>query len=399
MRGRVIILLGAIILLALVVVVVLMQDSGGDTTADSTPGAGDLTGEPVVGERTGDGGAFPQGSVGTLVEIVVAYQNITRGMVIPEDGVGLQLWPQDALPEEGNYYRADQMTDVIGRFARTDIPRGAPILARQLVDSPADLAAVGSDAAAFLNREPPGTVAVSIPLDPSGIGQVAYGIKDGDRVDIILSFLFVDVDPAFQTRMPNNYSVITRLETGELSIGAPRQGRVEPSTLSPEGVLLGPSEASQRPRLVTQRTVTDALVVHVGFFDEDGKLFGKTPTPLEVATLPPPPGEETQQQQEVTPPPTATPYTPVIITLGVTPQDALVLTWAVDAQIPITLALRQAGDRTVTETQPVTLDYMIRNYGVEPPTTLEFSLEPPITSVRRFDIGTLYDFLADSLNE
>ena len=45
-----------------------------------------------------------------------------------------------------------------------------------------------------------------------------------------------------------------------------------------------------------------------------------------------PPGEETagqqQQQQAASPEPSVTPYTPLIVTLGVTPQDALVLTWA-----------------------------------------------------------------------
>jgi hypothetical protein len=215
-------------------------------------------------------------------------------------------------------------------------------------------------------------------------------------VDVALSFLFVDVDPTFQTRMPNNVSLITRLETGELSIGAPRQGRQEASTLSPEGVLLGPSEGSQRPRLVTQRTVTNAWVLHVGYFPEDGNIIGSTPTPAVVVTSPPP-GEGGQQQQATTPQATATPFTPLIITLAVSPQDALVLAWAVDAQIPITLFLRTAGDDRVTNTEPVTLDYMISTYNAEPPNALEFALEPPITSVRRFDIGTLYDFLGETV--
>ena len=87
----------------------------------------------------------------------------------------------------------------------------------------------------------------------------------------------------------------------------------------------------------------------------------------------------------------------MIITLAVSPQDALVLTWAVDAQIPITLALRQAGDDRVVATDPVSLDYMIRTFNAQPPNALEFALEPPITSVRRFDIGTLYDFLANQV--
>ena len=401
MRGRVLILIGAIILLAVVAVVVLMSGGGEEGTEDTTvdvDGAAQGTPAPGEGVRPPAGGAGSGLIEQNLVEIVIAIQDLSRGLKIPADGVGTQLWPEQSLPEAGNYFTADQIGDVVGRIARTDIPRGAPVLRRQVVDDLFEIAASGSDAAALLAGLPYEAVAVSIPLDPSGIGQVAYGIQDGDYVDVILSFLFVDVDPQFQTRLPNNYSVITRLETGELSIGAPRQGRTEASTLSPEGVLLGPSEPAQRPRLVTQRTVTDAFVLHVGYFPEGGKIVGLTPTPVEIATLPPPPGEDTGAAQNPTPAPSATPYIPLIITLGVSPQDALVLTWAVDSQIPITLALRQAGDRTVTNTEPVTLDYMIRNFNATPPNALEFALEPPITSVRRFDIGSLFSFLGASLD-
>jgi Flp pilus assembly protein CpaB len=400
MRGRVFILIGAIILLAVVAVVVLMSDTGGGEEPEGTPGA----------ETTEDGQPGAAVQRADVVEIVVAVQNLPRGIVIPEDGVSIQPWPREALPEPGNYFTADEIGDVVGRIARTDIFRGSPILQRQIVDNLYEIARSGSDAAAIMNALPQDRtwVAVSIPLDPSGIGQVAYAVQDGDYVDVILTFLYVDVDPTFQTRLPNNISLITRLvdETGQagLTIGAPRQGRVEPSTLTPDGMLLGPSEAAQRPRLVTQRTVTDAFVIHVGFFPEGGQFIGATPTPEIQATVPPPPppGEETEQQQQqqaATPLPTATAFTPLIITLAVTPQDALVLTWAVDAQIPITLALRQAGDNRVVQTEPVTLDYMIRNYNAAPPNALEFSLEPPITSVRRFDIATLFDFLGSQVAE
>lgn len=393
MRGRVLILIGAVILLAVVLVVFLLGSGGGSKNNTTT-------GTPATTTAGGGGGTGTESQrVANLVEIVVAIQDLPRGIVIPPDGVGLQLWPQESLPE--GYFLGTEMDQVVGKIARTDIFRGTPVLSRHVVDNLYEIAKKGSDAAALMNALPNDRswVAVSIPLDPSGIGQVAYAIQDGDYVDVALSFLFVDVDPTFQTRMPNNVSLITRLETGELSIGAPRQGRQEASTLSPEGVLLGPSEASQRPRLVTQRTVTDAWVLHVGYFPQGGHIVGATPTAYEVATLPPPPGEgQTQQQQAAaTVAPSATPYTPLIITLAVTPQDALVLTWAVDAQIPITLFLRTAGDDRVTNTDPVTLDYMIRNYRAEPPNALEFALEPPITSVRRFDIGTLYDFLGTSV--
>ncbi len=395
MRARVFILIGAVILLAVVVVVVLMSGGGGEE--DTEPGGEEVV-APADGTIISPDEATPERFL-DVVEIVVAIQDLPRGIVIPPDGVSTHLWPREALPEPGNYFLPEEINDVIGRIARTDIVRGAPILSRQVVDNLAEIAASGSDAAALLNAAGEDLVAVSIPLDPSGIGQVAYGIQDGDYVDVILSFLFVDVDPTFQTRMPNNVSLIARAETGELTIGVPRQGRQEASPLSPEGVLLGPSEASQRPRLVTQRTVTDAWVLHVGYFPPDGNIIGNTPTPQAIATLPPPPGEETEEQQAATPLPTSTPFTPLIMTLGVSSQDALVLAWAVDSQIPITLALRQAGNRTPTNTEPVSLDYMIRTFNAAPPNALEFALEPPITSVRRFDIGALYDFLAVEFSE
>ncbi|HML20047.1 MAG TPA: Flp pilus assembly protein CpaB [Aggregatilinea sp.] len=358
------------------------QDDGG-TDGVSTQTAGDLA--PQINDQ---GTPVPVAQVEPMVDIVIAVQDLPRGLKIPEDGVSLQPWPERALPEEGSYFT--NTSDVVGMIARTDLTRGAPVLRRQLVEDLRDIAATGSDAAAILE---PGTRAVSVPLDLSGIGSVAYGIQDGDYVDVILSFLFIDVDEEFQTRLPNNISIITSLETGELVIGSPRQGRQEPSPLSPQGVLISPSEQNQRPRLVTQMTIENAFVVHVGYFPADGQFIGSTPTALPVAAAPEAAGEE---QANATPQPTATSYTPSIVTLAVSPQDSLVLTWAVDSQIPITLALRPAGDLSTSQTQSVTLQYMIQNFNITQPDRLPFALEPPITSVRRFDLGTVFSFLADS---
>lgn len=422
MRGRVLILIGAIILLGvLAAVLFVFNGDGGD---DDTGG----TAEPVIvepGDDVGEGGdgqevASGQGQTPSqtidMVPIVVAVQYLARGREIPAPdpqggpAVMVQPWPRQALvpPIEQNYFTDEN--DVIGKIARTDIFRGQPILRQHVVDNLAEIAKTGSDAAAILSVLPDDQewVAVSIPIDLSGIGQVAFGIQDGDYVDIILSFLFIDVDEQFQTRLPNTISVITLLETGELSIGAPRQGRVATdSLLSGEGVLLGPSEQSQRPRLVTQMIVQNAFVVHVGYFPPDGRFIGPTPTPMGgVAPIVSSAGTDSE-----TPSPTATSYVPEIITLGVTPQDALVLAWAVDAQLPITLALREANDRNqrllaqpgaaVTDPglKPVTLGYMVNAYNLpDPPDALAFALEPPITSVRRFDLLTLFDFLGEAVS-
>lgn len=391
MRGRVLILIGAIILLAIVVVAVLMLGNGGEDEPEATETSGGVSVSPDGDDGESQTTTQRQG-VENMVDIVIAVQDLPRGLKIPEDGVGVQPWPERALPEPGSYFT--DPNEVVGQIARTDLFRGAPVLRRQVVEDLRDIARDGSDAAAIL---PPGLVAVAVPLDPSGIGQVAYGIQDGDYVDVILSFLFIEVDETFQTRLPNSISVITRLETGELSIGAPRQGEQQPSALSPEGVFVGPSESTQRPRLVTQRTVENAFVVHIGYFPEGGNFIGSTPTPMEVEVAPPAPGEGTTDAEAATQVPTATPYQPLIITLGVSPQDALVLTWAVDAQIPITLALRAAGDVGSVPTQAVTLQYMIQSFNITQPDTLPFALEPPITSVRRFDIDTLFSFLGQSV--
>ena len=391
MRGRVLILMGAIILLVVLVVVVFFVlpeneeegDPGSGETAQVDSADGDGAGQ------TGD--ATP--AVRNMVNIVIAIQDLPRGLTIPEDGIAIQPWPEDALPEAGNYFV--DMNDVIGRIARTDIFRGSPVLGRQVVDNLYEIAQSGSDAAALMAGLPADRswTAVSVPLDPTGIGQVAYGLQPGDYVDVIMSFLFVDVDEDFQTRLPNTISVITRAETGELVIGAPRSGRVEPSTLSPEGVLVGPSESAQRPRLVTQRTITDAWVVHVGYFPPGGNIVGATPTPIAVEAPPAAPGDA--QGAPPTAAPTAPPYAPTIITLAVTPQDALALVWAIDSQIPITLALRAAGDRSVTQTEAVSLQYMIQNFNITQPASLPFSLEPPIRSVRRYNIGSLSTLLSE----
>jgi hypothetical protein len=69
--------------------------------------------------------------------------------------------------------------------------------------------------------------------------------------------------------------------------------------------------------------------------------------------------------------------------------------WAIDSQIPITLALRAAGDRSVTQTEAVSLQYMIQNFDITQPASLPFSLEPPIRSVRRYNIGSLSTLLAE----
>jgi Flp pilus assembly protein CpaB len=306
-----------------------------------------------------------------FVEIVIAVQELPRGIVIPEDGVALRPWPKESLPRDN----IDNVREVVGRIARTDIAREAPILSSQLVDNISQIASAGSDAAAVL---PNGLVAVAMPIDR--LTNVAHAPMSGDTVDIIISFLFVDVDDEFQTRLPNKITLTVLKQDGTLEFQSGIEGRIEPSGDFPFPIVVGPSE-TQRPRLVTQRTIQNALVIHVGTFPPDGDFLNRRPTPLPPPTYDPARGGPTPL-----PTPTFTPLPPKdIITLAMEPQEAVALVWAVESRLPITLALRSARDRNAppTSTNAVSLEYMISEYRVPQPASLPYALEPAIRSIRR----------------
>ncbi|MBX3062553.1 MAG: Flp pilus assembly protein CpaB [Anaerolineae bacterium] len=340
------------------------------------PPATDVAG--TGGDQGGTGGQTQQQQGPTptpiaFTEIVIAIQELPRGIVIPENGVITRLWPLDSFPS----YGIQDPRDVIGKIARTDIAREAPVLQTQLVDNLFDLglSGRGSDAAAVI---PPGKVAIAVPVDR--LTNVAHAPKSGDRVDVLISFLFVDVDEEFQSIKPNKVTLTTVTQEGNIQLLTGIDGRIEPSGDFPNPVVVGPSER-QRPRLVTQRTIQNALVLNVGMFDKEGDFLGRRPTPTQpIAT---PGGPPTP-----TPPPniaTATPnvYNPDIVVLVVDPQDAVVLAWATESGLPMFFALRSAQDESVSETQAVTLEYMLTTYQIPQPPRLPYALEPPIFAIRQ----------------
>jgi pilus assembly protein CpaB len=259
---------------------------------------------------------------------------------------------------------------VLGKVARTDIFREQPILSTLLVEDLTQIANVGSDLGAVL---PSDRVAVAIPIDK--YTSVAYGIQEGDHVDVILSMLFVDVDEVFQSIIPNKLTLFTTVE-GTLTLLETIEGRPDQSSLGP--VIVGPSER-QRPRLVTQRTIQDAIVMHVGEFPEGGRFIGVLPTPTTAVTAEA--AAETGSGTPV-PPPTAVPR-PNIATLAVSPQYAVVLAWAIEARLPITLAIRSATDTSRVPTQAVTMDYIMSEFRIDLPARRDFSIEPAIRSIRQ----------------
>lgn len=336
------------------------------------------TGTPQATQVADNDDGTPQATVVqptaiATVDIVVAVQPIGRGQPISPNMVEFRTWPEEFAPRNSIY----SLEDVVGRIARTDIEREQPILTGLITRNLNDLGNIGSDAAAIM---PPSTRMVTIPIDM--LTSNAYAIQPGDRVDAIVSLLFVDIDEEFQTRLPNDIFIISRGEEGGFTILNPVDGRIETAFLAGESVpiLIGPTELA-RPRLVTQMTVQDALVINTGLFPDDGRLFDAAagtpaPAPDEVQATP-------AGRAEGTAVPTAVPERPNVISLAVSPQDAVVLTHYVEAQIPVSFALRPANETGTVTTQAVTLDFVMTRYGIQVPRKLPYGIEPAIRSIRR----------------
>jgi Flp pilus assembly protein CpaB len=401
-RGRLLIVVFLLVVVGLLAVVLV---SGVLTPSEEA--------EPEIAEEPTET-PTPVPTAVPTANILVAVQQLPRGLKIPPGAVDVREWPEDAIPvnairvPSGEDPQAIILQQVIGKIARSDIAIEQPILTTLLVPDLTQIAAEGSDAAAVL---PQGLVAVAVPMNR--LSGVAYAIQDGDRVDVILSFILVDVDEEFQSILPNQVMPVffgtfteegsrtttdiagNACETANLDPSA----RVGPCTLGrietiPPGELANvvPIEP-QRPRLVSQRSVESALVIHVGEFPLDGRFISQTATPLPTDVPPtatpipegeegaaPPPAAEEEAPPEA-PTVTPTPTVPDIITLGVTPQDAVVLTWAINSGVDLKLALRSATDVPQVPTTSVTLQYMIETYNITVPPKLPYSLDPSIRDV------------------
>jgi Flp pilus assembly protein CpaB len=380
-----------IIVLALVLVIVggaiafvVLGNSGGGASSSGGSSGG---GNSVAAQPTASGPTdTPEPTITPIpfIEIVIAVQEIPRGIAIPPNAVAVRRFPEESAP----FQAYSNVEDVIGKIARTDIYREQPIQRNLLVEDLTALADVGSDAAAIL---PPNRVAVSIPIDR--ITSVAYAIQPGDRVDVMVSVLFVDVDPNFQSLEPNAFTFINPSDNGDgtFSLNASEAGAIAGAfdtrlvpNLGSVPVIIVPSER-QRPRLTTQRTVQDALVIWTGDFPLNGRIFRPAPTPT---PLPPTaaPGATAGATNTAPPAPTIPPR-PDIITVAVTPQDAVVLTWLVEAGIPITFALRSASSTSQVQTDPVSLDYIMTRFNIDVPEKFNYNIEPAIRSIRQLSVG------------
>jgi Flp pilus assembly protein CpaB len=278
--------------------------------------------------------------------VVVALQTIPRGMRIPPDAVEIREWPIDDRDFPG-----DPMFDldkVVGMVARVEIPMHRPVDASMVKQV---FLGEGSEMSLAV---PKGQVAIAVPV--MAISSVGNAIRPNDRVDVLISFSIVEVDEDAQIKLP---VILTGGE--DCLAGCMKTG-------------------DQIPRLVTQYSVQNALVMGVGMWTgaQPDITVVQTPTPeassgaqptVAVAT-----GEEAPVAVATSVVRSMTELT--VITLAVSPQDALVLKWAWESNSSIDLVMRSANDTDIyAQPEAVTLQYMIDRFQISLPPKLPNTTE------------------------
>jgi Flp pilus assembly protein CpaB len=360
--GRLLIIVAILVILGLVAIYALLN-----------------LGNPPASPTDGDGS-------GATAEIVIVMQPIPRGGVITAESLGTIPYPVNQI-NEGMF---TSVSDALGLRARYDLDQNVPLTRSMVVESADQVAETGSDNALLI---PSGMVAFPIPIDR--FSSLAYGLRAGDHVNVISTMLMVDIDGNFQSILPNNSAAIlgpggvvisntqssdsntpsltvdplVNALTAQIVTGGPAspQGSaiVDPVLNQPFYVV--PSEI-QRPRLVSQTLLQDIVILHVGNFlytDTEGN---------EVE----PPSTEVDATGNAVP---SSVNPPDLITLIVSPQDAVTLNWLVYAGSELTLALRSAGDDSIIATQAVTLEFLLNTYDIPVPTKLPFGLSPRVDSL------------------
>jgi Flp pilus assembly protein CpaB len=301
-------------------------------------------------------GAPPATATPANVKIYVVGQPINRNDEIKPESLSTIDLPENLV----HAWMIRDPQQVIGKFAAFPLKQGMLLSLDVVTDRPGMLG-LGSEAAKVIS---PGLVAISIPINR--LSSLAYGIRDGDRVNVIATTMFVDLDASFQSILPNTTGTIQGpgvdprpfLTAG----GDGLYGRIDLDPTLNQAIYFIPSE-SQRPRLVSQMILQDIQVLHVGNFS----------LTAEVQTTPAADGQ---------PAPTPAPVgRPDIITLIVTPQDAVSLTYFLYSNTKLTLTLRAPDDTTRAETEAATLSYLTQQYGISIPAKLPYGIQPRIDSL------------------
>ncbi len=311
--------------------------------------------------------------VPTTVDIFYAGQNIPQGEEVTDAALLTLTIPRDKLVDV--MYTVDERALLLGQVAKYPLDQGVVITQSMVGDSSASIAISGPQWASLI---PAGQTAISIPADR--LSLAGYAVQDGAHVNINACFLFVDVDPSFQSALPNRFVVLAgtgfskdgipliTLGAGIIGEGSagepPMQGRLELEPALQQPYYLIPSE-NQRPRLVCQILLQDVVVLKVGNFSLTPVASTEPADPAAV------PADPAAQQG----------LAPDIVTLLVSPQDSITLSYLISTDAALSMTLRNPSDQARQATEASTLQFLLSQYNIPVPAKLPYSLEPYTVSL------------------
>jgi len=309
-----------------------------------------------------------------FVDVYIAVQNIPQGGQIKSELLStIKIAPENLVAV---MFTVDEQSLLLGKVAKFPLDQGVVITEAMVSDASSAVPISGPQWASLI---PPGMTAVSIPTNR--LGLAGYGVNNGAHVNINACLLFVDIDPSFQSVLPNQTALLTgtgfAAETSLpiLSLGVSAsgsvQGRLELDPSLQQPYYLIPSE-KQRPRMVCQMLLQDVVVMRVGDFPLD-PAASLTAAPAPVSTDP-------QEQQ-------AAPVAPDIVTLIVSPQDSITLSYLMRTDADLSLTLRNPTDQLRQATEASTLQFLLSQYNIPVPAKLPYSLEPYTVGFGNLDLG------------
>jgi pilus assembly protein CpaB len=342
-RGRIIIFVVLIIIIGLVVGVVALQAFLSNSTKTTEP---------------------------QFVDVYIAGQKIPQGGDITEAVLDTISLPADKVV--GVMFTTAELSQLLqNKVARFDLDQGVVLTESMIADKSTGGVIAPPQWASLI---PPGMTAISIPT--TRLSVAGYGINDGAHVNVNACFLFVYVDPSFQSVLPNSTGVLTgtgfvpdTLPVLTLGAAAPAvgagspQGRLELDPSLQQPFYLVPSE-TQRPGVVCQTIFQDVVVMKLGNFV------------LPQATV-----QSTDPEAAPQPATTEPQPAPDIVTLIVSPQDSVTLSYLVYTNAQIMLALRNSSDTTRQATEAATLQFLLSQYTIPLPAKLPYALQPRIDAL------------------
>jgi len=298
-----------------------------------------------------------------FTDVFYAAQNIPQGTTITREMLGTFSIPPENVAEV--MFTAGEENALVGQTARFTLDQGTLITTSMVGTGPVEISGP-----AWAVQIPSGMVAAAIPTNR--LSLVGYGVNDGAHVNVNACMLFVDVDPAYQSVLPNLTSLVkgTGFLEGQLPILSAeasvtledgthptRQGRIELDPTLQQPFYIVPGEF-QRPRLVCQMILQDVVVMKLGNFALQAPSTDPNATPSPA-----------QAQQQAS---------PDIVTVMVNPQDSISLNYFVYSGAMLSMSLRNPNDTSRFAAESATLTSMLTQYNISLPSKLPYASQPRV---------------------